>query len=71
MTGTAALTKPLTPRQREVLALIAQGRTNPQIAALLGIALDTVKAHVEAILDRLGASNRWQAVVIGHQAGEL
>jgi DNA-binding NarL/FixJ family response regulator len=61
----------LSPQQRLVLAHIAAGYTNPQIAARLGIVVDTVKAHVEAILKKLEATNRWQAIVIGFRAGEL
>jgi DNA-binding NarL/FixJ family response regulator len=62
---------PLSPRQREVLALIAAGYTNPSIAVQLGITLDTVKNHVEAILQRLGAENRGHAVLLAMQGGEL
>ena len=55
--GLAALTK----RQREVLARLAQGLTNGEIAAELGCSGGTVKVHVSAILDRLGAVNRTEA----------
>jgi DNA-binding NarL/FixJ family response regulator len=61
----------LTPREREVLALIAPGYTNPQIAVQLGISVGTVKKHVKAILQRLDASNRSHAVVVALKAGEL
>lgn len=43
----------LTPRQREVLELVARGKTNPEIAETLGITLDGAKFHVSEILDRL------------------
>lgn len=61
----------LSPRQREVLALIAAGYTNPSIATQLGITLGTVKNHVDAIFQRLGAENRSHAVVLAMQGGEL
>lgn len=51
----------LTPRQREVIALIARGRTNPQIAEELGISLEGVKHHVSEILDRLDVQTREEA----------
>jgi DNA-binding NarL/FixJ family response regulator len=52
----------LTPRQSEVLALLADGRTNQEIALALGIGVRTVKYHVEGLLRRLGARNRTEAV---------
>jgi ATP/maltotriose-dependent transcriptional regulator MalT len=45
-----------------VLALLATGRSNQQIADELVVALDTVKKHVGRVLDKLGAANRTQAV---------
>jgi len=53
----------LTPRQRELLALVAAGRTNGQIARLLGISEGTVRTHLENIFGRLGVSSRAAAVV--------
>jgi DNA-binding CsgD family transcriptional regulator len=61
----------LSPRQRQILALIAAGYTNPSIAAQLGITLGTVKKHVEAIRYRLDAENRGHAVLLAMQGGEL
>ncbi|CAL8977906.1 Putative HTH-type transcriptional regulator YhjB [Rhodoplanes serenus] len=55
----------LSPRQREVLALIGQGRSNTEIAALLGISMNTTKLHVAAVLRRLRLDNRMQAVALG------
>jgi len=48
----------LTPRQREVLALVAQGMTNRTIAAQLGVSEGTVELHVSALFDRAGVENR-------------
>ena len=53
----------LTARQREVLMLLVQGRSNAQIARAIGIQLNTAKNHVKAILKALGANNRTHAVV--------
>ncbi len=61
----------LSPRQRDVLALIAAGHTNPSIAATLHIELGTVKNHVEAIMQKLCAKNRSHAVFIAEKAGVL
>lgn len=52
----------LTPRQRSVVALLAKGLTNKEIADVLGIRAGTVKVHVAAILDTLDVSNRTEAV---------
>ncbi|MDO8749813.1 MAG: response regulator transcription factor, partial [Dehalococcoidia bacterium] len=49
---------PLTPREEEVLRLIARGLTNQEIAQELVISVDTVKSHVRAILDKLQASSK-------------
>ncbi len=51
----------VTLREREILALVAKGRANKEIAALLGIAEDTVKRHISNVLQKLGASDRAQA----------
>jgi serine-type D-Ala-D-Ala carboxypeptidase/endopeptidase (penicillin-binding protein 4) len=61
----------LTPRQREVLGLIVEGLDNREIAARLGISERTARAHVSAVLERLGASNRTQAAVTAVQKGLL
>ena len=52
----------LTPRERDVLALVAEGLPNKAIAAALGISDQTVKFHVAAIIGKLGAANRTDAV---------
>ena len=51
----------ITAREREILALVAQGRANKEIGAILGIAEDTVKRHVSSILDKLRVNDRAQA----------
>lgn len=53
----------LTPRQREVAALMTRGLTNKEIAGVLGIGAGTVKAHVAAILEVLEVANRTEAVL--------
>lgn len=55
--------QPLSPREREVLRLIAQGRSNRQIARDLGIGEQTVKTHVSSILTKLGLQDRVQAAI--------
>lgn len=66
---------PLTPREREVARLVAQGQTNRQIAATLVISERTADAHVQNILNKLGISSRAQiaawAVERGLLAGPL
>jgi DNA-binding CsgD family transcriptional regulator len=57
----------LTPRQRTVLELMAEGRTNAEIAARLGLTLDGAKWHVSEILSRLSLSSREEAIVWWHE----
>ncbi|GAA4612122.1 response regulator [Saccharopolyspora hordei] len=59
----------LTPRERDVLALVGSGLSNQDIARRLHVAEGTVKAHVSTILQRLGASNRVQAAITAYEAG--
>jgi len=59
----------LTPREREVLALLAQGLANKRIARELGLSEKTVKAHVGHVLAKLGVSDRTQAAVLAVRAG--
>ncbi|MEQ2008804.1 MAG: response regulator transcription factor [Limisphaerales bacterium] len=61
----------LSPREREVLELIASGRGNKEIAEQLRLAENTVKNHVKAILEKLGAQDRTQAVSTAIQRGIL
>jgi DNA-binding NarL/FixJ family response regulator len=59
----------LTPRERDVLALVGAGRSNQEIARALHLSEGTVKAHVSAILLRLDAKNRVQAAITAYEAG--
>jgi DNA-binding NarL/FixJ family response regulator len=61
----------LTPREVEVLRLLSQGQTNPQIAENLLVSRGTVKIHVQHIISKLGVSDRTQAAVRAIEAGLL
>ncbi|MHC6221372.1 response regulator [Arthrobacter sp. MMS24-S77] len=67
--GHAAAVERLTAREREVFELIAQGHSNPEIAAGLFLSEATVKTHVGHILAKLGARDRVQVVVIAYETG--
>jgi DNA-binding NarL/FixJ family response regulator len=54
----------LTPREAEILLWVAQGKTNPEIAMILGIGLTTVKKHLEATFAKLGVENRTSAAAL-------
>jgi len=59
----------LTPREAEVLALLAEGCSNKAIAARLGVSEHTAKFHVNAILGKLGAATRAEAIVLAARRG--
>jgi len=61
----------LTSRQLEVLALVCEGRSNKEICVMLGLAEQTVKAHVSAIFRALGVTSRTQAVLAAARLGML
>jgi DNA-binding NarL/FixJ family response regulator len=67
--GVGALEEALTPRELEVLDLLSQGLANKAIAARLGISENTVKFHVAAVIGKLGASGRTDAVTRGLRRG--
>jgi DNA-binding NarL/FixJ family response regulator len=67
--STAELIEPLTPRELEVLRMLADGHSNKQIAFDLGISGHTVKFHVNSILNKLGAGTRTEAVTLGLRNG--
>jgi LuxR family maltose regulon positive regulatory protein len=69
--GGSRLAEPLSSRELEVLALIAKGLTNQEIAARLYLSLHTVKAHARSIYAKLGVSGRTQAVARGRSLGLL
>ncbi|MFE9395094.1 response regulator [Streptomyces flavidovirens] len=64
-----ARTERLTPREREVLALVGAGLSNPEIAARLHLVEGTVKAYVSAVLERLEVRNRVRAAIVAYEAG--
>jgi DNA-binding NarL/FixJ family response regulator len=61
----------LTNRERQILALLADGLANKQIAARLGISKNTVKTHIELLFDKLAVSSRAEAVATGVRRGLL
>ena len=65
----SAATERLTPREVEVLRLLARGKTNREIAGELVVSAGTVKVHVEHIIGKLGVSDRTQAAVRGVELG--
>ena len=58
---------PLTDREEEVLVLVARGRTNAEIADELRITLSTVKTHVGALMNKLGARNRVEVAMWAYE----
>lgn len=65
----AELVEPLTPRESEVLQMLASGLANKEIAVRLAISEHTVKFHVASILGKMGAASRTEAVTLGIRRG--
>lgn len=63
--------KALTDREREVLRLVALGRSGAEIGQQLGISAETVRVHVRNAMRKLGASTRAQAIGIAISTGEI
>jgi DNA-binding NarL/FixJ family response regulator len=61
--------EPLTAREEEVIVPVAQGRTNAEIAGELYITQSTVKAHIAALMRKLGARNRVEVAMWAHETG--
>ncbi len=64
----SGLIEPLTPRELEILRLLAAGKSNPQIAAALIVTVETVKTHIKHIYGKLGVADRVSAA---HKARAL
>ena len=71
MARSTAPSEPLSAREAQILALLAEGLVNKQIAARLGISRHTVKSHLTALFHKLGVSTRAEAVAAGARAGVI
>ena len=63
--------EPLTAREEEVLATVAAGRTNAEIADELHIGLSTVKTHLASLMTKIGARNRVEIAMWAHETGRV
>ena len=66
-----AIAESLTPRERGILGLIAEGQSNKEIARSLGIAPETVRSHIKNIFDKLSVEKRAQAIARAQSVGPL
>ncbi|MGW3182109.1 LuxR C-terminal-related transcriptional regulator [Kitasatospora sp. NPDC001119] len=66
---TAAPVPPLTPREHEVLRWVATGRTNPEIAARLGLTCNTVTGYLKSAMHKLGVRNRTELALAARESG--
>jgi LuxR family maltose regulon positive regulatory protein len=71
LAANAQLVEPLSERELEVLRLLAEGLSNPEIASRLYLSTNTVKVHTRNIYGKLGVHNRTQAVVQAKESGIL
>jgi DNA-binding NarL/FixJ family response regulator len=67
--GTTPIAVPLTPRESDVLVLIAEGLSNQEIAGELSVSHETVRTHVKHIYAKTGARDRAQAVIAAYESG--
>nr|WP_221374354.1 helix-turn-helix transcriptional regulator [Actinoplanes polyasparticus] len=63
--------RPLSPRQRELLGLVAEGLTGPEIAARMGTTVGTVRTRIRDLLWRYSASSQREMVGLARKAGDL
>lgn len=68
-TGASGAAEALTPRETEILAMLADGLANKEIAVRLNISSHTVKSHVQSLFSKLGADTRAEAVAVGVRRG--
>jgi LuxR family maltose regulon positive regulatory protein len=69
--GGPTVAEPLTERERDVLRLLAAGRSNPEIARILYVEVNTVKTHVKSLYGKLGVHSRVQATQRAQELGLL
>ena len=65
----APMSMELSPREHEVLVMVAQGHSNGEAATRLGLSVETVKSHMRRVLGKLGARNRCHAVALAYEHG--
>ena len=68
-TGTATLYAPLSEREKDTLEFIAQGKSNKEIASALVVSVNTIRAHVRSLMQKLNMENRTQLAIYGLREG--